>query len=397
MYHNVFKICSLVACVAMSCGVAYADNDEDLNKFAQEVTKIQNISPEVAMQAVKQTDEMGEIVADIRDTLRGRVAGIYAEYSPKFTVVVRLKGNGSPPKKAYDLAQRHPIRFETGSKFTVEELVESYDRNFEQIKALVPSVQGIGVDEKNGQIVISILNKDDQNNQAKNQIKKLLGKPVKFEVQENETVDANLRAGSKILSDTFCTSGFTVKHTNGTLGMSTSAHCEGVHTYTDTAGNKTKLTLIPNTELKNARQDVEIHTNANKTGLAEFYGENNKITKVTGRISRASTYEGMPVCHQGAATGYSCGIVELTSHKPTYDKACGTQVCDSTWVKVVPASSNTLACYPGDSGGPVFNGTKALGLLKGSTRIGTNKGQCGHFVYMTMDYLPTGWSVLYAK
>lgn len=397
MYRNVFKICSLVACVAMSCGVAYADNDDDLNKFAQEVAKIQNISPEAALQAVKQTDEMGEIVADIRDTLRGRVAGIYAEYSPKFTVVVRLKGNGSPPKKAYDLAQRHPIRFETGSKFTVEELVESYDRNFEQIKALVPSVQGIGVDEKNGQIVISILNKDDQNNQAKNQIKKLLGKPVKFEVQESETVDANLRAGSKILSDTFCTSGFTVKHTNGTIGMSTSAHCEGVHTYIDTAGNKTKLTLIPNTELKNARQDVEIHTNANKTGLAEFYDENNKITKVTGRISRASTTTGMAACHQGAKTGYSCGIIDQTNYKPAYGEACGRQVCDSTWVTVKPASANTLACLQGDSGGPVFNGTKALGLLKGTSASGANKGQCNFFIYMTMDYLPTGWSVLYAK
>lgn len=397
MYHNVFKICSLVVCMTMFSSVAYANNDDDLNKFAQEVAKIQNISPEVAMQAVKQTDEMGEIVADIRDTLRGRVAGIYTEYSPKFTVVVRLKGNGSPPKKAYDLAQRHPIRFETGSKFTVEELVEGYNRNFEQIRALVPSVQGIGVDEKNGQIVISILNKDDQNNQAKNQIKKLLGKPVKFEVQETEEVPINLRGGSKILTRTYCTSGFIVKHTNGTIGMSTAAHCEGVHTYTDIAGNQTKLTLIPNTELYNSRQDVEIHTNANKTGMAEFYGENNKITKVTGRISRASTTVGMVACHQGAKTGYSCGVVEQTNYKPTYQGSCNNTTCDSTWVKVKPATTNNLACYGGDSGGPVFNGTKALGLVHSASFSGTSKGQCNYFVYMTMDYLPTGWSVLYAK
>lgn len=295
------------------------------------------------------------------------------------------------------MAARHPIRFETGSQFTIEELVESYDRNFEQIKALVSSVQGIGVDEKNGQIVISILNTDDQNNQAKNQIKKLLGKPVKFEVQKAETTLANLRAGSKILSNSYCTSGFTVKHTNGTVGMSMSAHCEGVHTYTDIAGNQTKLTLIPNTELYNSRQDVEIHTNANKTGLAEFYGENNKITKVTGRISRASTTVGMVACHKGATTGYNCGIVEQTNYKPNFPTACNNKTCDSTWVKVKPSAPNTLACYFGDSGGPVFNGSKALGLLHAVRSDGTAKNQCEFFIYMTMDYLPTGWSVLYAK
>lgn len=380
-------------------GTAYADSsNQDINQFAEQLALGQNISKQEALAIVEQTENMGEIVADIRDTLRGRVAGIYAEYSPKFTVVVRLKGNGSPPKKAYDLAQRHSIRFETGAKFTVEELVESYDRNFEQIKALVPSVQGIGIDEKNGQIVISILNKDDQNNQAKNQIKKLLGKPVKFEVQEIETSEASLRAGTKITSpNSYCTSGFIVKHTSGTLGVSTSAHCEGMNSYIDLNGTKTALTLIPNTELKNNRQDVEIHTNANKTGLAEFYGENNKITKVTSRVSRASTYAGMQACHQGATTGYSCGIIDQTNYKPTYSGACGKQVCDSTWVTVKPASTNTLACFQGDSGGPVFNGTKALGLLKGTSASGTNKGQCNFFIYMTMDYLPTGWSVLYAK
>lgn len=41
--------------------------------------------------------------------------------------------------------------------------------------------------------------------------------------------------------------------------------------------------------------------------------------------------------------------------------------------------------------------TKALGLLKGTLATGANKGQCDYFIYMTMDYLPTGWSVLYAK
>lgn len=392
MYRN-----SFVFLLVMCASVAYANNNEHADKFAEQLVSSQGIPKKQALEIVEQIDNMDGIVADIRDTLRGRVAGIYAEYTPKFTVVVRLKGNGSPPKKAYELANRHPIRFETGSKHTIEELVESYDKNFEQIKVLIPSVQGIGVDEKNGQIVISILNKDDQNNQAKNQIKKLLGRPVKFEVQEMEITDASLRGGRKILTNSYCTSGFTVKHTNGTVGTTTSAHCKGVRSYIDVSGTQISLSPVPNASYQNNRQDVAIYTNSSKTGFAEFFGANNGISKVTGRILRASTFVGMPACQQGATTGYSCGVVEKTNFKPAHSGACGVHTCDSTWVTVKPANPSSLACAGGDSGGPVFNGTKALGLLKAVVSNGTSKGQCHYFIYMATDYLPNGWSILYAK
>ena len=90
-------------------------------------------------------------------------------------------------------------------------------------------------------------------------------------------------------------------------------------------------------------------------------------------------------------------VVEQTNYQPTYANACGSQTCDSTWVTAVPDSSNTLACYPGDSGGSVFSSQKAVGLLKGSPKTGTAPGQCSFFIYMTLDYLPSGWSVLYGS
>lgn len=389
----------LSVCVLSSAHANNGSSDDIQKESAQSLSKMKNIPYGQALKIIKQNDEMGEAVAEIRETLRGRVAGIYAEYQPEFTLVVRLKGEGSPPKKAIQLASGDiPIKYITGQKYTVEELTDVYNRNYDAIKKLLPTVQGIGLDEKNGKIIVSVLPEDGNKKNIKDDLNKLLGHPADIQIQDVPTKDANLRGGAKVSSpSSYCTSGFVVKNTVGTTGIATAAHCEGINTHTDFLGNNISLNLVPNTELYNYRQDVEIHTGS-KTGVAEFYGSSTSSpTKVIGRISRDSTYADMPACHRGATTGYSCGLVQQTNYKPTYTNACGSQACDSTWVTVVPDASRSLACYGGDSGGSVFNSQKALGLLKGTSASGSSPGQCNFYIYMTLDYLPAGWSVLYGS
>jgi hypothetical protein len=50
------------------------------------------------------------------------------------------------------------------------------------------------------------------------------------------------------------------------------------------------------------------------------------------------------------------------------------------------------SCRNGDSGGPVFTGTTALGIVKGGNYAGN--GRCNFYYYMSTDYLPPGWSLL---
>jgi hypothetical protein len=52
----------------------------------------------------------------------------------------------------------------------------------------------------------------------------------------------------------------------------------------------------------------------------------------------------------------------------------------------------SATCRGGDSGGPVFLGTVAFGLVKGSS-YGRN-GSCNFYFYMSTDYLPPGWTLL---
>jgi len=46
-----------------------------------------------------------------------------------------------------------------------------------------------------------------------------------------------------------------------------------------------------------------------------------------------------------------------------------------------------LACAGGDSGGPVFSETIAMGILKGGVTYGDSIGECPYIFYMSVDYI----------
>jgi hypothetical protein len=77
--------------------------------------------------------------------------------------------------------------------------------------------------------------------------------------------------------------------------------------------------------------------------------------------------------------------VELTDYAPPGD-LCGGP-CAPAWVTVSGPS-----CKGGDSGGPVFLGSTAFGILKGASYAGS--GRCDFYYYMSTDFLPDGWALL---
>lgn len=58
--------------------------------------------------------------------------------------------------------------------------------------------------------------------------------------------------------------------------------------------------------------------------------------------------------------------------------------CTPTWVAV-----RGPTCRSGDSGGPVFLGGMAYGIVKGGSYRGD--GSCTFYYYMSLDFLPDGW------
>jgi hypothetical protein len=179
-----------------------------------------------------------------------------------------------------------------------------------------------------------------------------------------------------------CTAGFVV--TDGVrTGLVTAAHCPDTLTYRDPAGGTAQLPFLG--QWGWSFQDVQLNAVG---GAADpvFYADAGKTSARTPTAvrPRASTRAGDFVCHRGERTGYTCGDVELTDFAPP-GELCGGP-CAASWVTV-----SGPGCGGGDSGGPVFAGTTAFGIMKGAT-TGAG-GRCAFYFYMSLDYLPEGWKL----
>ena len=184
-----------------------------------------------------------------------------------------------------------------------------------------------------------------------------------------------------------CTTGFVV--TNGEINaITTAAHCPDQLTYVERDGSSSPvLPMIGSWGL--GYRDVQINGSANSPDPL-FYANRGagSLRAVETWRSVASTRAGDYVCHYGESSGYSCALVELTDYAPP-GALCGGP-CSPTWVTVQGPS-----CIPGDSGGPVFSGTVALGIAKGINR--DDEGRCLFYYYMSTDYLPPSWRLLTAS
>lgn len=85
-------------------------------------------------------------------------------------------------------------------------------------------------------------------------------------------------------------------------------------------------------------------------------------------------------------TGTSCGTVQTITFDP--GNICGpngSADCAATWVKV---TGPDLACWEHDSGGPVFSGGIAYGIVQsGGNPSGTGHGQCPNIAFMSINYI----------
>lgn len=376
-------------------GIEAMGRDESLRLDAEALARSSSMPLGRALQIVKLQEERGDTVSELRQEFRGRLAGISIEHDPEYTIVVRLKGNAQPNARSLRLPSGTvPIRFVAGAHSTVDEMVASYSSRIEQIRAIVPTVQALGVDERTGEIALTVFAVGPAALEVRgkrDELVRLLGHPVRIDTVEHQASDMDVRGGARVNENSgHCTTGFVVKNTAGTTGVMTAGHCEGVNTYYNPNG--TSIPLSWTLEIRDADQDVEIHTSG-YVERPEFYADVATPRILTGRRLRTSTAVGDRVCRRGETTKYSCGTVSRIDTPLTYPGACHGQTCAATWVTV--RGDAETACAGGDSGGPVFISQTALGINKGGISSGTAKGQCTEFYYMSTDFVPSGWSLLY--
>jgi hypothetical protein len=189
-----------------------------------------------------------------------------------------------------------------------------------------------------------------------------------------------------------CTTGFVVS--DGVRnGVVTAAHCPDALSYVGkrpSDGSREEWPLAFVGQWGWGYQDVQVNVaTAPDVGYAPlFYADTDKTLArpvATWRY-RTSTRAGDFVCHRGERTGYSCAVIAMVDFAPAGDLCGG--ACLPTWVAVEGPT-----CKAGDSGAPVFEGSTALGLVKGGTY--RRDGTCLFYYYMSTDYLPQGWTLLH--
>ena len=339
---------------------------------------------------------------------------------------VKLSLNNSQITKAEDaLSKPHQLKVKfQKSEVTLDELkggLIALSNNGSEIEGFNTAF----VNERNSTINI-ILDREIPV-AAQNKLRTISKVPVSFEVIPNGMqLVANMKGGANLYpfansdstSPRECMSAFGAKHNTAktasgvpVTGLITAAHCPS-NLFVLGSDLKNYPLSIGSQKLDNLKYDLRFayNTNDNPIGVGEFYYDGSfSVRKVTGTHSRLDTRiaegttTGAFVCHVGQTYAgsptniQSCGeVISLNGYMRSNDNALqgsggyhvvmrNTQSGGGT---THTSGTGTLRYYPGDSGGPVFAGTIAFGVMTSCTWAnGKPTTPTTYAMYTSTDYL----------
>lgn len=350
--------------------------------------------PEAVRRLAAQQDSVPVIDA-IADRYRDRLAGISVQHRPDYRFIVYLTGDQPVPTRWITAGTtRVQVQFRTGAKASRDRVVWALTHHQAAIRAALGSYPAMGVDPRTGELVViagnAAVEKAGGAAMLDARLTQLTGVPV--QVRALDHVDRNLgpQGGGRldgidpVSGKRYrCTSGFLVGD-GARTGITTAAHCLDDLSYIDPQRQATPLAFVG--QWGWGYHDVQIHAGPTPARPQFFADTARTVARpVEGQRTKPSTRAGDFVCHRGESTGYSCAEVTLLDFAPS-GELCG-GFCLPTWVAVAGPT-----CKQGDSGGPVFSGTTAFGIVKGATF--RRDGSCAFYFYMSLDYLPTPWTLL---
>ena len=356
----------------------------------------------------------------LRETYKARWAGVAIEHQPNYRIVVLLTGTDPVADQSVMAGGMVvPIVFRTGAPATRDAVLAAITAYQAKIRESLPHPPGLGVDQRTGELVVMIASGDadlDRDGALRTRIATMTGVPVRIEAVDKPPADmaqdqvapaptlipapvdgGAIEGGGRVVGTVdgkryACTTGFVVS--DGVRnGVVTAAHCPDTLSYVGkrpSDGSREEWPLAFVGQWGWGYQDVQVNVaTAPDVGYAPlFYADTAKTLArpvATWRY-RTSTRAGDFVCHRGERTGYSCAVIAMVDFAPAGDLCGG--ACLPTWVAVEGPT-----CKAGDSGAPVFEGSTALGLVKGGTY--RRDGTCLFYYYMSTDYLPQGWTLLH--
>ncbi|MES2209178.1 MAG: S1 family peptidase [Chloroflexota bacterium] len=303
--------------------------------------------------AASELDEMSaiaELEARLRDAMPDTFAGLWISHEPYGVHVAALSAadHGLISKLAAD------------SGVLVAPVVESAGSSLAQLEAaaslvsqLVPGDLDINVIEN--RIDVSVADKSS----AMSAVAAIAAETkVRIDLRQVATLaepatNVTGGLGGSSIGWSGCPSGFTVKQQISlpVYGFITAGHCGNTSSYQGITFGFAGECLIHSC-------DSQWFVTAPATVTAQFVWNAGQLFWVTGTKTLSNITIGSLVCKYGPVTGYTCGTVQSKSFKPSW-----VPQAYPTFVKVGNCNANLVS--PGDSGGPVFNGGTAYGIVSG--------------------------------
>ncbi|MCD2324791.1 S1 family peptidase [Sphingomonas sp. IC-56] len=369
--------------------------EQALAQDAGEYARLYGVPQDEALRRLHAQADSIPVTDAIANQYRDRLAGISIQHRPDYRINVYLAGSEPVAERRIRAGGMSvPITFRTGAKASRERVVWAITYHQGAIRAALPSPPSMGLDPRTGELVViaggAVTARQGGAAALDAKLSALAGVPVQVRVMDRVDVNLGLHGGSRV--DGIdpangkryrCTTGFAVTDGSRT-GITTAAHCLDDMTYY--APDRSTMPLSFVGQWGWGYHDVQIFAGPAPERPLIYSDTARKVERpVEAQVTRPSTRAGDFVCHRGESSGYSCAEVELLDFAPAGDLCGG--ACLPTWVAVKGPT-----CKGGDSGGPVFSGTSAYGVVKGASY--QTDGSCAFYFYMSLDYLPAGWKLL---
>jgi hypothetical protein len=370
----------------------FAASDEAWVPDAREYAKRYSMSVEQALRHLRAQEESVVATDRLQQEFKDRFAGLSIEHHP-YRIIVLLTGAEFVADRTIRAGGLDvPVVFRFGAPATRKQILRAMVEERSAIRAAFSRNHGVGFNGRTGELVVMMRGLNSESLDLAAALGEQLGVPLRLQRVKDASTNTAVEGGSRLVGVNtadgrryVCTTGFVV--TDGEqVGILTAAHCPDDISYVDPQKGPVPLKFVGGWGAR--YQDVQIHTGDAILPEPFYYADHGQraVREVTGWRNRMSTRPGDFVCRRGVTSGYSCSEVELVDYAPP-GELCGGP-CDATWVTVAGPS-----CNGGDSGGPVFLGTVAFGVVKGGN-YGPS-GTCSLYYYMSTDYLPEGWTLLH--
>lgn len=393
---TIATILTLVGCSRVGTGdsqIRVLADGEALRKDAIEYAKDQDVSVNEAVRRLELQEDIGKLNAKLASRESETFGGLWIQHTPTFGVVVNMTENLD-----------RVLQYTNGT--TLANIIEARktDKSLKQLKAdqhvARKAVEAIGMQSESeinifkNQVELYVLDEEQLSLSTKTRASVSIPDGVVLIETKSFSVSAvNAYAGhyTSSSSDT-CTVGYSVSKL-GKQGITTAGHCDNRRTFGSTRVGLTfqspeydggsadfQWHTAPSLTIRPWARDAE--TDSGTPGYRYIYALGNRPEQSVGDW----------VCKYGNTTKHTCGYIankDLAIN--SVDNSTSTYIRVSRTVN----GKRVILGLGGDSGGPVYNGHKALGMVTSSYR--SDSSYYGDMIYMAINYVTSrGFRVLVA-